>query len=256
MRTTNNQKIALVTGGGSGMGRSTALLLAARGAAVIVADMNAANAAKVAAEIEAAGGTATAVTCNVADQGSVRATMAMIADRYGRLDYAANNAGITGPIGPLVDFDLAAARNIIDVNLMGVMVCMQEELKLMLPRGTGSIVNTCSIWGLVAGAQYAAYTASKHAVAGLTKAVALETAQQGVRVNAICPGFTETPMITDQGLKLKRGTEGYEQAANAHPIGRMGQAEDMANAIAWLLSDEAAFVTGTCLSVDGGFTAR
>jgi NAD(P)-dependent dehydrogenase (short-subunit alcohol dehydrogenase family) len=249
-------KVALVTGGGSGIGRETSLLFARRGASVVVADIDLDNAQTVAAAIEAAGGKALALRVDVTDESSVQAMVARSVERFGAIDCAANNAGITGPISEIVDMPLSDARMIVEVDLISVFLCMKEELKVMLPRGKGAIVNTCSIWGLVAGANYAMYSAAKHGVAGLTKAGALEVATRGVRVNAICPGFTVTPMLTDQGLKLKPGTEAYAAADNAHPIGRMGRPGEIAEGIVWLASDAASFVTGTCLSADGGFTAR
>jgi NAD(P)-dependent dehydrogenase (short-subunit alcohol dehydrogenase family) len=249
-------KVVLVTGGGSGIGRATAHLFATRGANVMVADRSNASAKAVADEITAEGGDAIFTFCDVTDDASIRDMLRTTVGHYDRLDYAVNNAGITGSIAPLVDFDMSEAREIIAVNLTGVMVCMREELQFMLPKRKGAIVNTCSIWGLVAGGNYAAYCASKHGVAGLTKSVALETAQSGIRVNAVCPGFTETPMVTEQGLKLKRGTPEYQAAGNAHPMGRMAQPEEIAEGIAWLCSERSSFVTGECLAVDGGFLAR
>ncbi|GAA3704884.1 SDR family oxidoreductase [Arthrobacter ginkgonis] len=249
-------KIGLVTGGGSGIGRATAHLLAARDHHVVVADMNKENADKVVQEIHSAGGQASAQRVDVRDDDDVAALFVGIKDQFGRLDSAVNNAGITGPIGPIHEFDLEAANTILDIDLISVFVCLQQEIRLMQEQGSGSIVNLSSIWGLTAGANYAAYTAAKHGVSGLTRAAALETAQLGIRVNAICPGFTVTPMITDQGLKLQRGTKEFEAAGAFHPIGRMGEPEEMAASIGWLLSDEASFVTGHLLSVDGGFVAQ
>lgn len=249
-------KVALITGGASGIGQKTAVLLASGGAKVVLADMNADKLAAVKGEIEAAGGQAHTVLCDVTKDADNVAAVAAAVATYGRLDYGVNNAGITGAIGPLVDYDMDAARLIVAIDLIAVISCMKEQFKVMLPQGGGSIVNTCSIWGLTAGANFVAYTAAKHGVAGATKAAALEVAEKGIRVNAIAPGFTETPMVTDQGLSIKRGTKEYADAAAAHPMNRWGQPEDMAEAIAWLLSDKSSFVTGTILSVDGGFVAR
>jgi len=249
-------KVALVTGGGSGIGRETALLFARRGASVIVADINVDHASKVAGEIESAGGKALAIHVDVTNEESVQAMVRKGVEGFGAIDFAANNAGITGPISEIADMSLADARMIVEVDLISVFLCMREELKVMLPRGQGAIVNTCSIWGLVAGPSYAMYSAAKHGVAGLTKAGALEVATRGIRVNAVCPGFTVTPMLTEQGLKLKPGTEAYAAADGAHPIGRMGRPGEIAEGIVWLASGASSFVTGTCLSVDGGFTAR
>jgi NAD(P)-dependent dehydrogenase (short-subunit alcohol dehydrogenase family) len=251
-----SSKIVLITGAGSGIGRATAHLFGSMGASVVVADCDDQHAKKVAGEITGSGGIATSIACDVTVDTDVRNLLRATVDRYERLDYAVNNAGITGPIAPLVDFDVSAARKIIDINLMGVLLCMQEELKVMMPSGTGAVVNTCSIWGRAAAANFAAYCASKHAVAGLTKAVALEMAQTGIRVNAVCPGFTETPMVTERGLKLKRGTPEHKAAGDAHPMGRMAQPEEIAQGIVWLCSERSSFVTGECLAIDGGFLAR
>ena len=249
-------KVAVVTGGASGIGEATALLLAKRGAKVVIADMNEAKLAKVKADVEALGGEALAVTCNVTKDDEVASMVKQTVDRFGTLDFGVNNAGITGPIGPLVDYDLDAAREILAIDVVAVIACMKEEMKVMLGKGGGAIVNTCSIWSFTAGANFVAYCAAKHGVVGATKAAALETATKGIRVNGIAPGFTETPLITEQGLKLKPGMKEYDEAGAAHPMNRMGQPHEMAEGIVWLLSDAASFVTGSILSIDGGFNAR
>ncbi|MBT9384314.1 SDR family oxidoreductase [Pseudooceanicola sp. CBS1P-1] len=249
-------KVALVTGGASGIGAATAKLLARRGARVVLADMNAEKLSVVKAEIEAEGGMATIAVCNVTRDEDIAAAVTTAVETYGKLDYGVNNAGITGPIGPLVDYDLEAARSIVNIDLMAVISCMKEELKVMVPAGCGAIVNTSSIWGLTAGANFVAYTAAKHGVSGATKAAALEVAEQGIRINAIAPGFTYTPMISDQGLSIQKDSEAYKAGAANHPMNRWGEPEDMAQGIAWLLSDAASFTTGTILSIDGGFVAR
>ena len=176
--------------------------------------------------------------------------------KFGRLDYGVNNVGITGPIGALVDYDLDAARRIIAVGLMPVISCMQAEFKVMIPSGGGAIVNTSSIWELTGSGNFVAYPAAKYGIAGATRAAAMEVAEQGIRVNAIAPGFTFTPMVSDQGLMIKRGSAEYKAAAAHHPMNPWGEPEDMAEGIAWLLSGKASFVTGTVLSIDGGFVAR
>jgi NAD(P)-dependent dehydrogenase (short-subunit alcohol dehydrogenase family) len=232
-------KVAIVTGSASGIGHKTALRLAGGGARVVLADMSADKLTRVQSEIEANGGVAKAVTCDVTKDADVRAAVKAAVDTFGRLDYGVNNAGITGPIGPLVDYDLDAARQIIAIDLMSVISCMQAEFKVMISGGGGSIVNTSSICGLTAGGNFVAYTAAKHGVAGATKAAALEVAEQGIRVNAIAPGFTYTPMISDQGLMIKKGSEAYTAAAANHPMNRWGEAEDMAEGIVWLLSEKA-----------------
>lgn len=249
-------KVAMVTGGASGIGRSTALRIAGEGAKVLLVDMNEEKVASVKSEIETAGGTAEYRLCDVTNDADVNATVQAAVDAFGRLDYGVNNAGITGPIGPLVDYDLEAARQIIAIDLMAVLTCMQAQFKVMMPQGRGAIVNTSSIWGLTAGGNFVAYTAAKHGVSGATKAAALEVAEQGIRVNAIAPGFTYTPMVSDQGLTIKRDTEEYKAGAANHPMNRWGEPENMADGIAFLLSERADFITGTILSIDGGFVAR
>lgn len=249
-------KVALVTGGASGIGREACLLLAGRGAKVAVVDMDSGKAAAVVAEITALGGTARAIACDVSKDDDVFRMVEETVKAYGRLDCCANNAGIIGPISPIQDTDLAAVRRVFDIDLMAVYTCMHAQLKVMVPQKSGSIVNTSSIWGISAGPNFAAYTAAKHGVAGLTKSAALETAQQGIRVNAICPGFTYTPMLSEGGLSLKSGTKEFDDANAAQPVGRMGHPREIAEGIVWLLSDAASYATGTLLSIDGGFNAR
>lgn len=249
-------KTALVTGAASGIGHKTALLLAKRGANVVIADLSADKLAKVKGEIEANGGKAASVVCDVTKDGDVVAAVQAAVDTFGGLDYGVNNAGITGPIAPLTEIDLAAVRDIIAVDLMSVITSMQAEFRVMIPNGGGAIVNTSSIWGLTAGGNFVGYCAAKHGVVGATKSAALEVAEQGIRVNAIAPGFTYTPMVADQGLMIKKDTEEYKAGAANHPMNRWGEPEDMAEGIAFLLSDRASFITGTTLSIDGGFVAR
>jgi len=249
-------KVVLVTGGSSGIGREACLLLAARGAKVVVAGRDPAKVAKAVAEIGAQGGMAHGIACDVAKDDDVLRMVSEAVGLYGRLDGAVNNAGIVGPIAPIVDYDLSAARQVFDTDMVSVFVSMQAQLKIMIPQQSGSIVNTCSIWGLSAGANYAAYCAAKHGVAGMTKAAALETGRLGIRVNAVCPGFTYTPMISDGGLSIKQGSKEYQDASEAQIMGRMAHPREVAEGIVWLLSDAASFTTGSLLSIDGGFNAR
>jgi NAD(P)-dependent dehydrogenase (short-subunit alcohol dehydrogenase family) len=249
-------KVVIVTGGATGIGLETSRLLAERGAKVAIASRRSDLAEKAAAEIVASGGVAIGITCDVSTDSDVFAMVSRTVAQYGRLDGAVNNAGIIGPIGPVVDYDLTAAREVLNINLMGTYVCVQAELRVMLEQGSGSIVNVGSIWSETAAANYAAYCTAKHGVAGLTKAAALEVGRLGVRVNAVLPGFTYTPMISNDGLKIKQGSKEYRDACEREVLGRAAHPREVAEAIAWLLSDASSYATGTLLSVDGGFNAR
>lgn len=242
-------KVALVTGGGGGIGRATALVFARSGAAVMVSDVNAAGGAETVALIEAAGGRAAFVACDVADAEQVRAMVAATVDTFGGLDCAFNNAGINR-LGD-DEYDDAIWERNMGINLSGVMRCMREEAAVMLPRGGGAIVNTASINGLVGNGGQPAYVAAKHGVVGLARHGALRWAQAGIRVNAICPGVIETPMTAPlvANPQMKALIDGMT------PMGRMGTAAEIAEAVVWLCSPAASFVTGHAMVVDGGATA-
>ncbi|MFJ8604993.1 SDR family NAD(P)-dependent oxidoreductase [Streptomyces shenzhenensis] len=244
--------VVLVTGAGSGIGRATSEYLADHGTTVVAADLDGGKARETAEAIGSSGGRAQAVECDVSDTHQVKTMVEGIVAEFGRLDGAVNNAGITGPIGALTDVPAEAVRTVLNVNLFSVIVCMQEQLRVMTAQGCGSIVNTCSIWGLTGAAQYVAYSASKHGVAGATKSAALEVAQAGIRVNAVCPGYIETPMNMT-GLRLADDTTALAAVKARHPMNRLGRPEEVASAVHWLLSDSSSFVTGHLLSVDGGF---
>ncbi len=239
-------KVALVTGAGSGIGRATAVLLAARGAKVLVADVDDEGGAETAAEIAAAGGDARYLHTDVADEADVEAMVTTATDLWGRLDCAVNNAGILGGFAPTADTPTETFDRIVAVNLRGVFLGMKHEIPALLASGGGAIVNTSSAAGLVAVPGLVAYTASKHAVNGMTKVAAAEYAAAGVRVNCVNPGGVDTPMT--QGLGLPEGTP------DPHPIGRSARPEEIAAAIAWLCSDEASDVVGLALACDGGMT--
>lgn len=249
-------KVVIVTGGATGIGLETSRLLAERGAKIVIASRRVSLAEQAAAEIVASGGSAIGIACDVARDSDVFAMVSRTVAEYGRLDGAVNNAGIIGPVAPVIDYDLGAAREVLNINLMGVYVCLQAELQVMVTHGYGSIVNVGSIWSETAAGNYAAYCASKHGVAGLTKAAALEVGRQGVRVNAVLPGFTYTPMISDDGLKIRKGSKEYRDACEREVLGRAAHPREVAEAISWLLSDASSYATGTLLSVDGGFNAR
>ena len=241
-------KVALVTGASGGIGRATALGFAASGAAVVVSDVNDAGGEETVALITASGGKAVYQRCNVADGAEVKALVARAVNEYGRLDFAHNNAGIN-VIGSN-EYDDAVWDRSVSINLSGVMYCMREEAEVMLAQGGGAIVNTASINGLVGNGAQPGYTATKHGVIGLTRHGALRWARAGIRVNAVCPGVIETPMTAP----LTADPEMRKILDNMTPMGRMGRAEEIAAAVLWLCSDQASFVTGHPLVIDGGAT--
>jgi NAD(P)-dependent dehydrogenase (short-subunit alcohol dehydrogenase family) len=247
-------KVALVTGAGSGIGRATSLQLAAEGARVVAADISLAGAEETVAQLRAAGGEGRAVRCDVTVESDVEAAVAAAVAAYGRLDCAVNNAGVEGTIAPLREQSAADWQRTIDINLTGVFLSLKHELAVMEPQGSGSIVNISSVLGVVAFATSAAYTASKHGVIGLTKVAALEASPLGVRVNAVCPGFVETPMA-ERGRAIV-GDDVYVGLRQLHAVKRLGEAPEIAESIVWLLSDASSFVTGASIMVDGGFTAQ
>ncbi|MBN8618005.1 MAG: SDR family oxidoreductase [Anaerolineae bacterium] len=240
------ERVGLVTGGGSGIGRATALALAAAGARVVVSDVNGEGAAETVRLVEAVGGRAWGMVVDVTQGAAVEALVRGTVERYGRLDWAVNNAGVGGVMAPTDQQSEAAWDSIMEVNLKGVWLCMKYEIRAMLEQGGGAIVNVASAAGLV-GFRYAApYAASKHGVVGLTRSAALEYARKGIRVNAVCPGFTETPMVAGLGETM------VEATVKAIPMRRLGTPEEIAQAIVWLCSEGASFVTGHALAVDGG----
>ena len=241
-------KVALVTGASGGIGRATALAFAASGAAVVVSDVNDEAGEETVALITAAGGKALYQRCNVAEPAEVKALMARAVAEHGRIDFAHNNAGINN-MGAN-EYDDPVWDRAIGVNLSGVMYCMREEAEVMLAQGKGAIVNTSSINGLVGNGAQPGYTATKHGVIGLTRHGALRWAKAGIRVNAVCPGVIETPMTAP----LAANPEMRKVIDGMTPMGRMGQAEEIAAAVLWLCSDQASFVTGHPLVVDGGAT--
>ncbi|QKS01407.1 glucose 1-dehydrogenase [Sphingomonas sp. CL5.1] len=242
-------KTAFVTGGGAGIGRATALAFAAEGAKVAVADLKGAEA--VAAEIIAAGGEAFAIELDVTDEAAVNAAVDAVVARWGRLDCAFNNAGVTLEMLGTPWGDLDAYDRTVAINQRGVVLCMAAELRHMAARKSGAIVNTSSIAGL-SGAGGAAYCASKHAVIGLTRSAALRFAAEGIRVNAVCPGVIATAMTAP----IAADPQGKAVLDQMMPIGRMGEAREIADAVIFLCSDKASFITGHPLAVDGGFAAR
>ncbi len=247
-----HDKICLITGAGSGIGKAAALAFAAEGAIVTAADISAAG-EETAHRVRNAGGQAEFIRCDIAIASEVEGLIAAIAAKHGRLDCAFNNAGIEGPLVPIADASEELWDRIIRVNLRGTWLCLKHEIRQMLRQGRGAIVNASSTAGICGTPGYSPYTASKHGVVGLTKSVALQYAQSGIRVNAVCPGLTDTPMM-DRILGGNREMEKLFVAGT--PIGRKAKPEEIARAAAWLCSDEASFVTGTIMPVDGGVFAQ
>lgn len=248
-------KVALVTGAGSGIGRATALAFSREGAKVVVSDVAVDGGDETVRLIKQAGGDAIFVKADVSQEADVEALVKKAVQTYGRLDCAHNNAGVPGPNKMTVDITEEKWNRVIAINLTGVWYCLKYEIAQMLKNGGGAIVNTSSDAGLVGLRRGAAYVASKHGVIGLTKTAALEYAKAGIRVNAVCPGPIDTPML--------RGPAGGEQSSRfidkmvaAQPGGRLGKPEEIAEAAVWLCSDAASFVTGHALPVDGGYMAQ
>lgn len=244
-------KVALVTGAASGIGRAVATALAERGASVVVADVSMAGQQTVEA-ISDAGGQAAFVQTDIQDSAAVAAMVAAAVTQFGRLDIAVNNAGIDPEVAPEASWDEAVMDNVLGINVKGVFLCLKHEIAQMLKQGGGSIVNLASAAGLVGVANKPAYSASKHAVVGLTRAAALQYARHGLVINAVCPGAVDTPML-DNNL----ADPGFKDAVAAtHPIGRLATPQDIAAAILWLCSAEAAYVSGHALAVDGGLVIQ
>jgi len=246
-------KVALVTGAAQGIGLATAQAFAAAGAAVVMADVNEAAARSAAEQLLAAGHKAMAVRCDVADEAQVKAMLDKAVSTFGRLDAAFNNAGVQTPPVETADSSGDEFDRTIAINLRGVWSCMKYELRQMRAQGSGAIVNCSSLGGLVGLPGRAIYHASKHGVIGLTKSAALEYATRGIRINAVCPGTIETPMVA---AMLASQPDAMKEIMRDQPIGRLGRAEEIADAVIWLCSPRASFVIGHALAVDGGYTAH
>lgn len=247
-------KVAIVTGASSGIGLETVRAFVKKGVNVVVADIDETAGAEAVDGIVKGGGNAIFVKTDVSSSEQVQALVNKAVEHFGRLDYAVNNAGIGGESAPTAEMSDAGWQRVIAINLTGVWLCMKYELQAMLPNGTGAIVNVASILGKVGFANSGAYVAAKHGVVGLTKSAAMEYATQGVRVNAVCPAFIYTPMLANAGMA--EGTDMYNYISSLHPMQRMGTPQEVADMIVWACSDEASFVTGASLMVDGGYTAQ
>lgn len=238
-------RVALITGAGSGMGRAAALVFAAAGARVVVADRNREAVEETEAAVRSADGIVAAVEADISSEDSVKEMMVKAKESFGRVDCAFNNAGVPAKQLRAAEYDLAAWQKTVSINLTGSWLCMKYELVEFERNGGGAIVNNASAWGLVGWPLAAPYVASKHGVIGLTKAAALDYGKSGVRINAVCPGLIETPM--------SRGIIEDSALLEQQPLGRVGQPEEVARAALWLCSDAASFVTGTAMLIDGGW---
>jgi NAD(P)-dependent dehydrogenase (short-subunit alcohol dehydrogenase family) len=245
-------KVAIVTGAASGIGRKTAQFFARDGAKVVVSDIDVNGGEETVQFIEAAGGEATFVRTDVSNPQDCEAMVRKTVEVYGRLDYACNNAGISGEENPIADYSIEGWQKLMGINLFGVFYCMKYEIPEMLKQGGGTIVNMASILGRVGFATAPAYVSAKHGVVGLTETAALDYGQHGIRVNAVGPGFIHTPMISE----LEENKDTYQMLKAMHPIGRLGKPEEVAELVIWLCSEKASFVTGAYYPVDGGYLAR
>ncbi|MBV8734752.1 MAG: SDR family oxidoreductase [Solirubrobacterales bacterium] len=248
-------KVALITGAASGIGRETSVLFGEEGAKLALADVDDKGCEETARLVCERGGEALAVHCDVSDPRAVETLISAAVERFGCLDCAFNNAGVGGASEPVADYDLEAWDHVLAVNLTGVFLSMQAELRQMVSQGAGAIVNAASVVGVIAYPYLAAYNAAKHGVIGLTRTAAIEYAGHGVRVNAVCPGWIETPMVMEGGRAPASIPEVYAAIAGLAPMKRLGMPIEVARAVAWLCSDAASFVTGHPLVVDGGVAA-
>lgn len=247
--------VAVVTGGAGGIGEAIARAFGRAGGSVVVADVDEAGTRTVADAVEReTPGSASAVGVDVTDEDDVAAMVEATLDRYGRLDAAVNNAGVAGAQAPTAEYPEAEFERVVDVNLTGVYRCLKHELRVMSDQGSGAVVNVASVFGQVGYQSAPAYVAAKHGVVGLTRTAAQEHASDGLRVNAVCPGFTETDMLEEVGVTESESVTEYVQGL--HPMGRFGDPGEIAEAVVWLCSNAASYVTGTALPVDGGYLSR
>lgn len=245
-------KVALVTGGGSGIGQAACHAYAREGAKVVVSDIDPGGGEAVVQAVKEGGGEAIFLRADISNPDDCRALVDATVEEYGRLDVAFNNAGIGGEANLTAEYSVEGWQKVIDINLSGVFYCMKYEIPVMLQAGAGAIVNMASVLGQAAFAQSPAYVAAKHGVVGLTKTAAVEYSHQGIRVNAVGPGFISTPLISD----LEEDQQTRDYLVSLHPMGRLGEAEEVAELVIWLSSDKASFVSGAYYAVDGGYLAR
>lgn len=243
-------KVVIITGAASGIGKATAELFAKHGASVVISDIQEAEGKATTENIIANGSKASFIKTDVSRPEEMEALVNFAVKTYGKLDIAINNAGIGGELNPIADMSIEGWNKVIEVNLNSIFYGMKYQIQAMLKNGSGSIVNIASILGAVGFAGSSAYTAAKHGVLGISKAAALEYSSQGIRINAVGPGFIETPLLNALDAEMK------SQLASLHPIGRLGTSEEVAELILWLASDKASFVTGSYYPVDGGYLAR
>lgn len=245
-------KVAVITGAASGIGKATALLFASEGAKVVISDISEGNGKKVVEEIESNGGEAFFIKADTSKASEHTDLIEKTIEVYGKLDIAVNNAGIGGPQESVGNYPVEGWDNVIAINLSGVFYGMNEQIPAMLKSGGGSVINMASILGSVGSPEVAGYVAAKHGVVGLTKAAALEHAKSNVRVNAIGPGYIYTNLVNEDTM----GKDGIKALENLHPMGRLGEAEEIAELALWLASDKSSFVTGSYYPVDGGYLAQ
>ena len=247
-------KVALVTGAASGIGRACALAFAHQGANTVVADVSIEESKETIRLIDEVGGKGIFFQCDVGNPAAVESLMNKILKSFGKVDYACNNAGIEGVRTRTAEYPFDSWNNVIYTNLTGVFLSMKYELQQMEEQGSGVIVNMSSILGKVGFANACAEVATKHGILGLTKTAALEYADKGIRVNAVCPGFVYTPMMVRGGME--EGSDLYQLVSGLHPMKRMGNPEEIAQVVIWLCSDQASFITGESVNVDGGYSAQ
>ena len=248
-----DKKVALVTGGASGIGLATAKLFAQQGASVVLIDYDQKVLSSAKKDLDNLGITSLAIQCDVSDEDSVQQAIKQVIERFEKLDIAFNNAGVQSPIADTADLKGDEFDRVIDINLKGIWNCMKYELIQMKKQGSGAIVNTSSLGGLIGIAGRGVYHASKHGVIGLTKSAALEYAALGIRINAICPGIIETPMVSGM---LESDKDAMDALIKDVPINRLGHAEEIANAVLWLSGPYSSYVIGHSLVIDGGYTIR
>ena len=243
-------KTVIITGAASGIGKATATLFAKQGANVVISDIQEAEGAAVAKELSAAGGKASFFKTDVSKPEEMEALVDFAVKTYGKLDIAVNNAGIGGELNPTADISIEGWQQVISINLNSLFYGMKYQIQAMLKNGSGSIVNISSILGSVGFAGSAGYSAAKHGIIGLTQTAAIEYSAQNIRINAVGPGFIETPLLNALDAEMKK------QLVALHPIGRLGKSEEVAELILWLGSDKSSFVTGSYYPIDGGYLAR